>query len=185
MAATPTELRVQLSLGLKAVLKRSTVKKLESRIGARTGIKKLLETWADDYLRYLHTRHLLEGGSTPWPEFANRKRILRARRNAKVRYNTSDSTKILNDTGQLLDTTAPGGRGQIRKIDASKGEIRVGISGSAVYFDPRKKSSSKRSLGQLAQFHSNQKRAIIVTPDATTVAQMRVEGEKWAKDLLK
>ena len=182
---TPTELRVQLSLGLKAVLKKSTIKKLESRISARTGIKKLLETWADDYLRYLHTRHLLEGGPVAyWHDFKDRKKVLRDRQNKKTRFNTSESTKILIDTGQLLGTTSPGGRGQIRRIDTGKGEVRVGISGSAVYFDPRKKRLGRRSLGEIAQHHSNQKREIVVEPGPLTKSQMRLEGEKWAKELL-
>ena len=187
MTKTPTQLRVQLPLSLKTVLKPSTFKVVEG-LKHRTGIKRVLESWADEYLRFLHTRHLLEGGPVkPWKEFANRKKILAARKNKETRFNTSGSETILHDTGQLLDTTAPGGRGQIRRVDAAKQEIRVGISGSTVYLDPHRNAParSRRTLGELAQQHSKQKRKIIVAPDKLTRDEMRKVAEDWVKSFSK
>jgi len=167
-------------------LKTNAIERLRVAIKDRTGARELLGQWADTYLEYLHVRHQNEGYDT-WPSL--KERTKKDRRNKKKRGNPSSSTKILQDTMQLLAVTAKNGRGQERRLDVPKLEVRAGVDRSTRYRDPRLKGrrpaitlAALMDVQARGAYPGGSPRPVIVAPDEATRATMRSQAEAWVKN---
>jgi hypothetical protein len=175
-------------IGVSAIVKHDgTLKALES-IRGKAKARDLLGKWADTYLAYIHARHRAAGNGA-WQK--TQPQTIKARKNAKVRI-PSRSVRTMIDTQQLLMTSKKGGRGQERKLDVQKLEVRAGIDGHTRYLDPRrnrlgyKHERLKRTmaLADLARFHASAdpRRTVVVRPDPTTYKELRLAATAWVKE---
>lgn len=189
MADKPLPLSRQIvGIGVTAVVKHdATLKQLE-KLRGKVKARGLLDRWADIYLAFVHARHRAAGNGA-WKK--TDPRTIKARKNAKVRI-PSRSVRTMIDTQQLLMTSKKGGRGQERKLDVQKLEVRAGIDGHTRYLDPRRRRTGYHTpklrrtmaLADLARFHAsaNPRRTIIVRPDPTTYKELRLAATAWVRE---
>jgi len=177
--------RIVRLIGLEAVVKDSALRKLINGLEKKIGSRKLLGKWADTYLAFIHNRHIdsADGGGS-WARISDTTKRLRRAKDRKTAF-TRNIDSILIDMGQLLATSAPGGRGQIRKLDTNNMAVKAGVSGTTVYYEPRKMKRRRRSLGQLVQWHRQTGRNIIVAPNEVTKEKMQQDAREWVFTLIK
>lgn len=189
--------RIVGSLSVQAFLKKDGFKEAYEKLTKKTGATKLLGRLADKYLEFIHNRHRQEGYNT-WRKL--HPVTIKKRRNSRERV-PNYSTKVLIDTGQLLDVSAPGGRGQVRKLDVSTMTARAGVDGTTVYHDPRTGHNKRRvkprtgnsdrrvTLADLVHWHSSgergvSKRTIFVEPNGGVQKSMQKTCENWIEELI-
>jgi|CXWL01.1.fsa_nt_gi hypothetical protein len=192
--------RVVKLVGVDAIVKTNDIDRLTKNLGKKVGGRELLGRLADIYLAFIHQRHLNQGNGR-WRPLS--KRTIAGRRDKRLRPVTNESTRILIDTEQLLDVSAPSGRGQVRKLNISTMMATVGVDGTTVYHDPRINRTVKRkklrdvklkpprriTLADLITFHANgepggHRRTIFVEPDATVLPKLKSEANAWINELL-
>lgn len=144
--------------------------KKEIRHADRAGpFHTMLKQWGVRYLAFTRRRFAREGNGQ-WARLAPP--TVRRRRQGKRK---SGGTKILRDTGTLLNALSPNGAGNlftfVKSLIRGPG-VRVGFSDSARH------PTAGMSVAQLAAIHDEgkgnmPKRPILVPPDEPTKMQMR------------